>query len=211
MKSVKRVHPILTCSSLLQQEQLGPRQHVTTFRAHFQPPGADFIPTKPITPPLPALITNINNSSKLNTSDVYQSTAQQAYKFPQCSQKSKHQLRNCSIQCTNFKMDADHRINTFSTSNQLEYSTKPVTVPSREYEFSVLRRSHPGPLGNKIIIPDERSEYIDSFRHFTQNLRQKNEGPSYIPRKDPIKGIEYMFSTVSSYFYQLTFNIPNSY
>lgn len=201
MKSLRRAHPILKCSFPLQQEQLEPRYHVTTFRTHFQPPGADFTPTKPITPPLPALITNTSSSSKLNTSDVYQSTTQQAYKFPQCSQKSKSQLGNHSIQCTNFKMDADHRINTFSTSNQLEYSTKPITVPSREYEFSVLRRSDPGPLGNKIITPDETSEYIDSFRHSIQNLRQKNERPSYVPRKDPIIGIEYLFSTVSSYFF----------
>ena len=189
MKSVKRVHPILSCSFPLQHEQLEPRQHVTTFRTHFQPPGADFTPTKPIIPPLSAFITNSNSYSKLNTSDVYQSTTQQAYKLPQCSQKSKIQLGNCSVQYTNFKMDSDHRMNTFSTSNQLEYSAKPITTPSREYEFSVLRRSDPGPLGNKIIIPDKRSEYIDSFRHFTQYVRQKNERHSYVPRKDPIKGI----------------------
>ena len=157
------VNQILETSPLKQDgdSQMGD----TTFRRDFKAPSTSLIRTVTIKPPDPARINISTGLSAGNVDDMYETATRIAYRNPTTSSKAPEKLRSNRAHQTNFKINADDRINEFFTTNHDEYSQKTVSLPSRNYASSVLKLSNPGPLGNKITLhPNIESEYLESFR-----------------------------------------------
>lgn len=148
-------------------KHVSPPASMTTSGCAFQPPGANFVPSEPFSPPS-SVLTTTNNKC---TADMYQSTTQGTYKplkyQPPC--QFLHDLPQHSIYYTNFKLPTDYRVDNFMTTNRAEYSCKPMDckalpTASQPVHGQLSLSKCPVIVGSRCKAPfEEKSEYSKSF------------------------------------------------
>lgn len=158
------------------QQLLGEGQ--TSFREHFRKP-LSVIKQAPVAPPKPAVIFS-------NISAVKCSSTQEAFGLHQQPRRYEGHEAPSSQNQTTLKMDADRRLISYKTSNQVQYTPQ---VASGAYPTSaLLPRSSPCPLGNRVAAAHNRSDYSTSFRMPLTPTRQPATPPS--SRSNPLSGTQ---------------------
>ena len=131
---------------------------ITTFRSNYQPPPKHFTAAQKVEPLPPASVIHKNACF----SQIEGSLSQNAYKFPHPSEVHQVVPSAASMYATNFKMDADRRLETHYTTHRDGY--RPASMDSLQNKWPRGGKlSNPGPLGNKVYGCPVGSEYFMAF------------------------------------------------